>query len=195
MQQANVNPPPSIEDVLTTISQKQHLLNNKGSDMLRSEYFELIACLTAHKLATALKNDEAMLLPAVHQSFTNEAYSQSANFPSVGVVAPGDVPGTRWLLSRLHSFFGSSIEVQCKHKRFGSVIFHKECDLVKALSTALGKAHSLQRQMETLSSSSSSMSEPPVVPTLEEKINEVAVYTNTKLHEQAKVLIKVLQSK
>ena len=189
VQQANANQPPSIEDVLTTILQKQHLLNNKGSDMLYSKYLELIACLTAHKLANALRNDEAMLLPAVHQSFTNEAYNQSANFPSVGVAAPGDVPGTRWLLSRLHSFFGSSIEVQCKHKRFGSVIFHKECNLVKAMSTALGKAQSLERKMGSLSSSSSCMSEPPAVPTLEEKINEAAVYTNIKLHEQAKVLI------
>ena len=33
------------------------------------------------------------------------------------------------------------------------------------------------------------MSEPPVAPTLEEKINEGALYTNAKLHEQANVLI------
>lgn len=44
-------------------------------------------------------------------------------------------------------------------------------------------------QLETPSSSSSSMSEPPVAPTLEEKINEGALYTNAKLHEQANVLI------
>ena len=33
------------------------------------------------------------------------------------------------------------------------------------------------------------MSEPPVAPTLEEKINEGALYTNAKLHDQANVLI------
>lgn len=33
------------------------------------------------------------------------------------------------------------------------------------------------------------MSEPPVAPTLEEKINEGALYTSAKLHEQANVLI------
>ena len=110
-------------------------LQTRKSDMLRSEHFELIA---VHKFATAFRNDEAML------PYTNTLLTTlvASNFPGVESVSPEHVPGTRWLLSRLHSFFGTSLVVKCRQKRFGPVMFHESCDLVKALSTALGKLQS-----------------------------------------------------
>ena len=64
---------PDIDEVFAMVSEKQHLLQTRRSDMLRSEYFELIACLTVLKLATAFKKDEAMLLPTIHQYFAHNA--------------------------------------------------------------------------------------------------------------------------
>ena len=31
------------------------------------------------------------------------------------------------------------LEVHCRHRRYGTILFHKNCDLVSALSIALGK--------------------------------------------------------
>ncbi len=38
---------PSIDEVFAAISEKQAFLLNKGSNLLHSEYFELITCLSA----------------------------------------------------------------------------------------------------------------------------------------------------
>lgn len=61
------------------------------------------------------------------------------------------------------------------HKRFGSVLFHKDCNLMKALSSALGK------QLVPVSSG-------PIADTTEEDVDSVALYLNGMLHEQSKSL-------
>ena len=96
------------------------------------------------------------------------------NYPAIGNVSPNHVPGTRWLLSRLYSFFGSSMVVECKHKRFGSLVLYRHCDLLKALSTALGKGVVSQKQNPTICD--------------EAKFDEVVMFLNEKLHAQAKKL-------
>ena len=55
-------------------------------------------------------------------------------------VCQSDIPTTRWLLSRLHLYFDNMLEVQCRHRRYGTLVYHNSCDLVQALSSALGKS-------------------------------------------------------
>ncbi len=63
-----------------------------------------------------MKSNEAMLLPAVHKKFADEALTHVSMFPNVGCISEHDIPTTRWLLSRLHIYFEDHIEVQCRHK-------------------------------------------------------------------------------
>ena len=109
-----------------------------------------MACISAQNLSIAFKNYEAVLLPVLHQEFIPMICHQSVAFPNIGtgVVTPDDVLGTRSYLVDCSSFYGASIEVQRKHEQFGSVILHRECDLTVVLSTALGKAQTMQQQID-----------------------------------------------
>lgn len=59
-------PTPNIDHVIANIAEKQLHLQNKLPDLQCSEFFELMACLSAHKLATTFRNDHAMLLPTLY---------------------------------------------------------------------------------------------------------------------------------
>jgi hypothetical protein len=82
---------------------------------------------------TWLANNEAVLLSTAYD-FVHEVESSSMHKAS-----RDNIPGRRWLLSRLNLIFNGLLEVQCKHKRCGSILFLKDCDLVAAVSYALGK--------------------------------------------------------
>jgi len=86
-----------------------------------------------------MKSDEAVLLPMLRKQFVDEAFANVSMFPNVGSIPERDLLTNCWLLLRLHMLFEDNIEVQCRHKRFGTLIFHKNCDLVHALSIALGQ--------------------------------------------------------
>ena len=49
------------------------------------------------------------------------------------------ISGARWLLAQLSTCFKGSLKVVCKHKRYGSLLMHRDCDILKALSAALGR--------------------------------------------------------
>ena len=80
--------------------------------------------------------DEALLLPTLHKELANEVLANAIIFPHLDV-SEQDIPTTRWLLSRLHLYFENRLEAQCRHRCYGTLLFHKRCDLVQALSMAL----------------------------------------------------------
>ena len=102
-----------------------------GDQITWNEYIDLTLCTTAKRLAERMRSDEATLLPLVHREFFNEVHNGALLFPHLTPINDSDIPSTRWLLSWLHSLLGNSLQVQCSHKRYGSVLFHKDCDLVK----------------------------------------------------------------
>ena len=109
---------------LTAISQKQHLLISKGSDILHSDYFELIACLSTHKLRLSKMMKQSSYLLYINLFW--------------------------YLVATLWVTFLLWLKHWALHKQFGSVIFHKKCDFVKALSTALEKAQSIKGNWKPL---------------------------------------------
>jgi len=86
-----------------------------------------------------MKVDEAMLLPSLYKDFVNDVHAKLALFTSVNM-SDSDIPTSCWLLLCLHMHFENMLEVQCRHRRYGTLVYHKSCDLVNALSTALGKS-------------------------------------------------------
>jgi len=103
-------------------------------------------------------------------------------FPNVGSITERDLPTNRWLLSRLHVFFEDNIEVQCRHKRFGTLIFHKNCDLVHALSIALGqKGKQTDRLADTSAFSRLNNSY-----TIDQQAQTMALYLNDRLYERGR---------
>ena len=86
-----------------------------------------------------MKVDEAMLLPTLHKELATEAFANAHHFPQVGGdLSEEDIPSSHWLLSQLYLYFEDKLEVHCRHRRYGTLLFHRSCDLIQALSTALG---------------------------------------------------------
>ena len=150
-----------------------------------SDYIEYTVCSVCKGLGGKMKDDEATLLPTLHKQFRHDFFSNTDSFPNV-CVQEKDVPSTRWLLSQLYAYFEGSIEVQCRQKRYGTLVYHKHCDLIQALTTALGKNNS--QQSATNSAACDSYAHTCNSPSIEEQTTNVALFLNKKLHARARLL-------
>ena len=129
-------------------------------------------------VATTIRKDNAILLPAAHKYFTS-LLKQSP---------PTSRERTcRWLLKELEKVLGHHMTSTCKHKKHGTVLSRTGGDLINALSHAL-----------SVSSKSAANSEPTLAVTnksgctysIEDKICEVGEFLNHKLHNLASTLIE-----
>ena len=86
--------------------------------------------------------------------------------------------------------------MHCKQDRYGAVLFHKDCDLVKALSTALGKCQTLQKQLkeQRVETQISKASATECQLSMQEQVGNVAHHLNGKIHQQASQLIATYQN-
>ncbi|SMN01636.1 hypothetical protein SPONN_2736 [uncultured Candidatus Thioglobus sp.] len=117
-----------------------------------------------------MSSNEAMLLPDLCRKFQETLSSESSSFPHLSITT-NEFPSTRWFICRLNHYFGDSIVFECRHRYIGTVVFHKNCDLLTALSTALGQQRSAERRAHC---------------SLDVQINNVTSHFHGKLHEQAK---------
>ena len=112
-------------------------LRGGGKEIEKEDFYELMMCLCAKTLGSKMKADEAMLLPTLYHTFIELVSSEAPNFPSIQPMVENSIPGKRWVLSKLNSYFGYMLTVTCKVDCYGTLLFHKNCDLLKALSAAL----------------------------------------------------------
>ena len=127
---------------------------------------------------------QCYFLTCMYRDFIHELHAHKTVFPQV-CVCNNEIPTSRWFLSHLHAHFENVLEVQCRHKRFGTLLYHKSCDLIHALSLALGRTETREEKtkMPDLGKSVTELQ-----PSLPQQMNTVAVYLNNKLHQRAKVL-------
>ena len=97
-----------------------------------------------------------------------------------------EIPGTGWVLARLSSYFGEMMEVKCKHRRYGSLVFHKNCDLLNAISLALGRSCAGQKDAHRISANTAKQQ---TSNSIEEQIAVVANHLNDRVQQQIKTLI------
>ena len=127
-----------IDSILCGLTAKQASIYEKRDSATMGEYLEYIVCIISTYVGEQMKADEALLLPKLQKEFTREIYAYTASFVNVSV-CESDIPSSRWLLSQLHVHFENMLEAQCRQRRYGTLIYHKSCDLIHALSSALGK--------------------------------------------------------
>ena len=103
--------------------------------------FEMIMFTTAKMVVEHIHNNEAILLPTVYKQHVSNAnkYKTSVHL-GTEALKQEDIPSRQWVVSMLHMHLRGLIEIQCKRKRYGSVIYLHDCDLVQALSSAFGKS-------------------------------------------------------
>ncbi len=113
-------------------------------------YFELNLCYTAQNLAQVMVKNEVMLLPALYGLFQDCIARGKAECSHLHITNE-EIPSSRWLISKLHSYFGDSIVFECRHRHVGTMVFHKNCDILRALSASLGLLkHHEKRNIEEL---------------------------------------------
>ena len=163
------------------------------------DFFEVNMCAIGIDLAGCMKNDCAVLLPKLYNEFKTLCMLNSTSFSSLNI-SESDLPTSRWLLSKLHFYFDDSLQAHCRHKRYGTMLMHKQCDVVQALSSALS-THSSASQPPTadihvgtqkscpMEGTTQSSSEPT-----EQQVVKVASYLNNKLHDQIKRVNKEFQN-
>ena len=128
-----------IDSILKQLDAVQVSVYTRRESVTMGEYLEYIVCLIGKFVAGKMKNDEAILLPNLYRDFMHELQAHKAYFPQVNACEI-DTPSCRWFLSHLHGYFENVLEVQCRHKHYGTLLYHKHCDLIHALSLALGRA-------------------------------------------------------
>ena len=126
-----------IDTIVSMLSSKMANIYGNRLGATLDDCIECAMYEICKRVGETMKADEAMLLPTLHKEFIHEIHSNLANFPNVGVVHKDDIPPSRWLLSRLYFYFEGMIEVQCHQKCKGTLIYHKSCDFIQALTTAL----------------------------------------------------------
>ena len=116
-----------------------------------------------------------MMKPSFSQNYTSTSQRHSDIKPELST------PTQRWLLANLCNLFGSTLQIECRHKKYGSVVYRSGCDLLKAVSPALGKLSQNKKQGLVNDDNRSIV------------IHKVGQYINKKLHKQSKHLVRKYQ--
>ena len=168
-----------IDAILSTLSQKMANIYEKRESATLRDYIDYTLYSICKRFGEKMKVDEATLLPNLHTQFCEELSSNRVAFPRVSV--QDDIPSSQWLLSQLHTCFEGSVEIQCRQKRYGTFIYHKQCDLIQALSTALAKNQQSSASSSTGDATYSSHCTCSTL-TIEEQTSNVALFLNSKLY-------------
>ena len=124
-----------IDKIIEQLRVAKHNLLHKES-MSSWDFYELNMCAIGIDLAGCMKNDCAILLPKLYNDFNTLCMLNSTAFSNLDV-SESDVPTSRWLLSKLHFYFNDNLQSHCRQKRHGTILMHKQCDILQALSSAL----------------------------------------------------------
>jgi hypothetical protein len=128
-------------------------------------------------VATAIRKDNAILLPSAHKHFTSLLKQPPTSRERT----------CRWLLKELEKVLGHHMTSTCKHKKHGTVLSRTGGDLMNALSCALSVSSKSATNSE-LTSAATDRSR--CTCSIDDKISEVGEFLNHKLHNLASTLIE-----
>ena len=97
-------------------------------------------------------------------------------------------PTTTWLLSSIGIHFQSTSGVVCKHRKYGTLLYKKDGDLLKALSKALGNATGIVREAAAQLGLSAEKSDKNT--DSEDDLEKACLALNKKVHSQANLMIQ-----
>ncbi len=91
-------------------------------------------------LAKALCDNQAMLLPTLSRMFLS-MYMDNSSADCIVDTEEGSVNFTsKWLLKQVLLYLHHHLKFKCVHRRYGTVLFPKNSDLLTCLSWALGRS-------------------------------------------------------
>ena len=139
---------PSLESVKANLRTDISTFESCDKQAVTDEqYLKWLVQNVAMMLASLLEKDEAVLLPELHTKFCHILEAHTSNFPGVSTSIVDNPLTTTWLLSSISIYFKSTLGVVCKHRKYGTLLYKKDGDLLKALSKALGNATGIARDV------------------------------------------------
>ncbi len=159
---------------------------------MKQIFLKLNLCYAAQTLAKVMAKDEVMLLPAFRGHFEDYIMSGLADCIHISKT-PAKIPSTKWIITKLHSYFGEQIVFQCIYRHVGTIINHKNCDLLKAISNIFGQQKKKCNKEKTGQPESLEDDAENSATITSQTITEVAQHLNSKLHEQAKKSITIFK--
>ena len=200
-------PTESLGAIITRLTLEVEVIRGKGESIECSEFYEMVLCITGKYLSSRMKTDEAILLSTLYQSFVIQVHTEAKNYTSLDLISGNKIPQKRWVLSRLYRHFGEVLRVACRHFRYGTVLYHKDCDLVNAVSAALGRnkveatpCTDASTQQGRINVPQATLTSLPTGQTgacdcgIETQLENVSMYLNGKVHKLAKSLITTCQN-
>lgn len=181
----------TLDRIETELTNAMCTIRAKGNDISTCDYLELIVCSIGLTVLIAMQQNEVLLLPDLYRQFCDSALKQVTQYPTIGL-GQHDIPSTRWLLSKLHTYFEDNIVFNCKQKKVGTMVLYRNCDILAVLSNNIKKCLSGQRQATKSVDIKATESDQKLAchkQTITEQSREVAKYLNSKLHNQAKKFI------
>lgn len=160
----------------------------KSADKLTEpQYIQGIASLTALELVHTLLIDEAILLLDLYEVFKQFATKY------VCKVKDCTLPGVRWLHVYLCNVLTNTLGSTVKHRRYGTLLYNNNGDILNALSKALGDLKSARKSeydVRKQLSESMHQAQPPESTVSTDTIINVSKYLNKIIISNAKKLAK-----
>ena len=108
-------------------------------------------------------------------------------------------PTNRWLLSSISNHLHEHLGIVCKHKRYGTLLYRKNGDLLKSLSKALGNAQRLCKiatysKHECSSVFSADLGKGKSTDITEDSILQACTALNVRMNQQIKNLVQTYQN-
>ncbi len=129
---------PTLEFLISTFQKKLQAFQDAPSRQVTTdEFLDMLVVKTGLGLAKTIEKDEAILMPVLYSDFVKDLRNDPLNTSGQLINSP---PTTNWLLNSIILHFKDTLGVVCKHKRYGTLVYRKGGDLLKALSKSLGTA-------------------------------------------------------
>lgn len=155
-------------------------------------------CKVSLGLTKILQNEEAILLPELYTTFCNYIIQTIDKFPNVGKTLKTNPPTIRWFLSSISNHLGENLGIVCKHRKYGTLLYRRNGDILKALSKALGKAQQSQRTETAIRNDYCSLLQSKSKTESTDRLTDASILQactaiNSKINKQIKSLVKTYQ--
>ena len=141
--------------------------------------------LSAIHVGEALLKQTAMLLPDINNFFLNEL-NKTIKMRGITIKEDfGNIAGVKWLRSQLSSLLQHHMAYKCTVKRYGTVLYRHNGDLVHALNVSLGQ---VRTQTNTGTDCKSDTED-----NFDSNLTQTCLTLNAKCHAYIRTLLRELR--
>ena len=185
----------TLHDIASQLEEKIARFEAGNAELTTdNEYLGWVVCQIALKLAKILQRDEAILLPELHRQFCQLLTTSIDGFPNVHKSLKTNLPTNRWLLSSIGNHLKDTLGIVCKHRRYGTLLYSRNGDLLNFLSKALGSGEGLRKSEAYIRQEHSSVLKADSGKLTGDTILQACLALNVRMNRQVHSIIQTYQN-